>query len=131
MDVVPPRTSYPWAVTEARRPRRPSYQEPSALEALGERHDRGRSHLPPAAMAAESWVRAETGDVDPTSLRAEIVSEDADAATVRVSRRDGVEWTLHARLSVGEPLPESCGKAAVPSRTWAVTSVGVSPRPRP
>lgn len=39
MDVVPPRTSYPWAVTEARRPRRPSYQEPSALEALGERHD--------------------------------------------------------------------------------------------
>lgn len=102
-----------------------------ASGSLGERHDRGRSHLPPAAMAAESWVRAETGDVDPTSLRAEIVSEDADAATVRVSRRDGVEWTLHARLSVGEPLPESCGKAAVPSRTWAVTSVGVSPRPRP
>lgn len=84
---------------------------------LGERHDRGRSHLGPAAAAAESWVRARLGEIDPAAL---FVPE-ADAAEpglITVRHADGRAWVVEATRWSGPSLPESCGKAPVPALTW-------------
>ncbi len=88
-----------------------------ATGALGERHDRGRTHLPASWQAAESWVRAEASIVEPGALYCE---PDPESHQVVVHHTDGRTWTLRVIKTTGEPLPESCGKAAVPSHTWRV-----------
>lgn len=89
-----------------------------AQAALGERHDRGRSHLPPSWQAAESWVRAAASVTEPGALWCE---PDPDEHTVVVRHTDGRAWTLRVRPQTGEPLPESCAKEPVPANTWLVT----------
>ena len=91
--------------------------------ALGERHDRGRSHLPAELAAAESWVRVRAGVCDPGALTAE-----ARAEGVRVRHADGRTWDVGVTETTGPALPESCGKAPKPSRTWVVRAApGAAP----
>lgn len=78
---------------------------------------RGRSTWAPAGQVAELAVRAATG------LR------DADALTVtehdglRVTARDGREWSVDVHEQEGAPRPASCGAAPVPSRPLVATRV--------
>lgn len=79
-----------------------------APESLDELHDRGRSHLPPPSQAADSWVRAAEGIVEPDVLRCE---PDPDRHTVTVRHADGRCWVLEVTPGETPPLPDSCGKA--------------------
>ncbi|MFT3875626.1 MAG: sucrase ferredoxin [Propioniciclava sp.] len=94
-----------------------------AVETFGWRHDRGRSHLDPRAAAAESWVRAETGE---TSLAALNVEGADDHWVVR--HGDGRSWALRVESITGAPLPESCGKEEKPSKIYRVAAVGPASR---
>lgn len=94
-----------------------------AVGALGERHDRGRTHLSPAWQAAESWVRAEASIVEPGVLYCE---PDPESHLVVRHHVDGRTWSLLVTRTTGEPLPDSCGKAPVPSLTWDVEPRGIS-----
>lgn len=86
-----------------------------AVGTLDEHHDRGVSHLAPRAQAAVSWVRATEGETDPAALT---VLDGADSVTVH--HIDGRTWELVPEQSLGEDLPESCGKAPKPAVTWTV-----------
>ncbi|WP_232549012.1 sucrase ferredoxin [Propioniciclava soli] len=92
-----------------------------AAAALTPAHDRGRSHLPPAWQAAESWVRAEAGITDPAALWCE---PDPEEHTVVVRHVDGRGWAVRVRPREGGPLPDSCGKAPKPSAWFAVEPRG-------
>lgn len=72
-----------------------------APSVLGPVHDRGSMHLPPAAQAAEAWLRLHEHRV----LLADPVSDASERVTVAVER--------------GPALLESCGKAAVDSTIFA------------
>ena len=71
----------------------------------------------PAAQAAESQVRAVTEE---TSLVAfsTTAHPTADGWSATVRHTDGRAWHVHLTREEGEPRPESCGKAAVPTYTW-------------
>jgi len=96
------------------------------LELLSAAYDRGRSHLTPAAQAAESTVRAQI--LEPRLLALSTTAapypggENAESTwQCRVSHLDGRHWDVVAvRESGGEDRPESCGKAPVPSWQWSV-----------
>lgn len=90
-----------------------------AAESLGPVHDRGRGHLPAPQSAAESWVRAAVGETHPAALTVRAVED----GVVEVRHADGGSWRLAVERVEDEPLPESCGKAAVPARTWSVRPV--------
>ncbi len=92
-----------------------------AVESLDARHDRGRTHVPPAWQAAESWVRATERVTEPGDLWCE---PDPDGHTVVVHHVDGRTWVLLVTPEVGAPLPESCGKEPKPSVTFAVERRG-------
>jgi hypothetical protein len=87
---------------------------PPAL--LGPLHDRGRSALPPAAQAAESHVRALTGETSLTALTATAGGSEDDLFVVE--HRDGRRWSVVTTRREVASLPESCGKAAVPVLAW-------------
>jgi len=95
------------------------------LELLGTAHDRGRSHLSPAAQAAESTVRAQI--LEPSLLAlsttaAPLPGREA-AWACQVTHVDGRHWDVVAvRESGGSDRPESCGKAPVPTWQWSVLS---------
>ena len=95
------------------------------LELLGAAYDRGRSHLTPAAQAAESTVRAQI--LEPRllalSTTAAPLQGHEDAWACQVTHVDGRHWDVVAvRESGGEDRPESCGKAPVPTWRWSVLS---------
>lgn len=88
-----------------------------ALPSLGERHDRGVSHVSPREAAALSWVRATEGITGATELACV-----AGEATVSVQHVDGRLWDLTVEPVTGEDLPDSCGKPAKPSTGWRVSA---------
>jgi hypothetical protein len=97
-------------------------------QVLGPVHDRGRSPLSPPEQAAESHVRALTGETSLTALSTSVRDPEdttgpgatASTTTVAVVHRDGREWLVACeRRSEPAELPESCGKAAVPVAAWA------------
>lgn len=119
-----------------------------AAETFGPWHDRGRGHLEPSWAVAEAYVRELTGERAPDALTVAIPAEDQNAAgracvdqnlsgrdldlagracrdpesgeLVEVSHRDGRRWLLRLIQETYDDLPESCGKAAVAARSWAV-----------
>lgn len=96
---------------------------PSA--ALGPAHDRGLSARPPANQAAESYVRHLTGETSLAALSAELLDAVGGGATrYAVHHVDGRSWLLAVELSEADgALPESCGTAAAPLRSWQVTEL--------
>jgi hypothetical protein len=88
--------------------------------ALGARHDRGRGVLPPAAQAAESFVRDLVGETSLSALSAQADGEQvADGEHVTVRHEDGRTWTVLARsVGAGVDLSESCGKRAIAAQEW-------------
>ncbi len=119
-----------------------------AAATLGPWHDRGRGHLEPSWAVAEAYVRELTGERAPNTLTVAIPAGDQNAAgracvdqnlsgrdldlagracrdpesgeLVEVSHRDGRRWLLRLIQETYDDLPESCGKAAVAARSWAV-----------
>jgi hypothetical protein len=94
-------------------------------ELLGEECDRGRSHLSPAAQAAESVVRQKIQEASLHALSTRAVRHPGleNAWECRVSHLDGRHWdVVSVRESAGEDRPESCGKAPVPTWRWSVLS---------
>jgi hypothetical protein len=105
---------------------------------LGPVHDRGRSGLPAQQQAAESAVRAATGEValaaltsapaEPAGVPADgsagVVAggpADADTWGVTVAHRDGRSWRALVRRVVEDAeRPESCAKGPVPLAHWTV-----------
>jgi hypothetical protein len=86
--------------------------------ALGPRHDRGRSALPPAAQAAESHVRHLAGETSLAALSTHPLEDDRDDL-VEVLHTDGRRWAVAVeRRPAGPPLPESCGKSPIPVQEW-------------
>jgi len=111
-------TSAVWAVDASTRGEVP-------LDLLGPAYDRGRSHLSPAAQAAESTVREQIKEprLLALSTTAALLPGRANAWQCRVSHVDGRCWdVVTVRESDGEDRPESCGKAPVPSWRWSVLS---------
>ena len=95
------------------------------LELLGMAHDRGRSHLSPAAQAAESTVRAQILEPSLLALSTTAVPLPGreDAWACQVTHVDGRHWDVVAvRGSGGSDRPESCGKAPVLTWQWSVLS---------
>jgi len=88
-----------------------------ATGTLGSRHDRGRSHLPQAVAAAESWVRSELRETRPGGLAA--VATD-DPSRVRVTHEDGRVGIGEVEGAAAPDRPESCGKGPVPARVYRV-----------
>lgn len=96
-------------------------------ELLGAAYDRGRSHLSAPAQAAESIVRQQIHETRLLALSTTATpapsQENAESTEstwrCRVSHLDGRHWDVVARRGAREvDLPESCGKAAVPTWTW-------------
>ena len=90
---------------------------------LGPAYDRGRSHLPVPAQAAESVVRQQIKELSLLALSTTATPQPGreDTWQCRVSHVDGRHWDVVAvRGSGGEDLPESCGKAPVPTWQWSV-----------
>ena len=83
---------------------------------LGPRHDRGSSRLDPGGQVAEAHVRAAEGITSLTALASTAVP--GSVGTYAVSHRDGRQWTVTVEAWEADPLPESCGKTAVPVRAW-------------
>ena len=83
---------------------------------LGPRHDRGSSRLDPGGQCAEAHVRAVEGVTSLSALTTVPLPD--ELGTYAVSHRDGRDWTVVVEASEEAPLPESCGKAAVPLRVW-------------
>lgn len=95
------------------------------LELLGAAHDRGRSHLTPAAQAAESTVRAQI--LEPRLLALSTTTAPLpgreDAWACQVTHVDGRHWDVVAVREPGEKdRPESCGKAPVSTWRWSFLS---------
>ncbi|WP_050669296.1 sucrase ferredoxin [Luteipulveratus halotolerans] len=80
-------------------------------------YDRGRSCLSPAAQAAQSWVRQQSGELGLVALR---TPTDAGEGAVRVTGADGRVWDVRATRHEGAQVTDSCGKPAKPSITWTV-----------
>jgi hypothetical protein len=98
-------------------------QVPTQL--LGAAHDRGRSHLSAAGQAAESTVRhqAQEPSLLALSTTAAPRPDQENAWQCRVSHVDGRRWDVVAmRGPRGADLPESCGKAPVPTWQWSVVN---------
>ena len=92
---------------------------------LGTSYDRGRSHLEPAAQAAESIVRHQIQEprLRALSTTAASLPGQEHAWACRVSHVDGRHWDVIAvRESDGSDRPESCGRAPVPAWRWSVLS---------
>ena len=95
-------------------------------ELLGPAYDRGRSHLPPPAQAAESVVRQQIKEPSLVALSTTATPQQGrdNAWQCRVSHADGRRWDVVSVRSLGEDTrPESCGKAAVPTWQWDCTIV--------
>lgn len=93
-----------------------------AASLLGPVHDRGRSGLPARQQAAESAVRAATGEVVLDALRsAAPVAAGDDSWTVTVEHVDGRTWTARVSSVVADVVrPESCVNDAVPLAQYDV-----------
>ncbi len=86
-----------------------------APETFGPWHDRGLSHLPPADAVAQACVRDAIGEPRPNVLIPAALSDDL----IEVRHADGRRWRVAvAPVEHPEPLPESCGKAAILARSW-------------
>jgi hypothetical protein len=86
---------------------------------LGPEHDRGRSALEPGAQAAESHVRAVSGEGSLVDLETTACEPGADGAQrYAVRHRDGRRWLVRVSGADVAALPESCGKPAVPVTAW-------------
>jgi len=91
---------------------------------MGATHDRGRSHLTPAAQVAESLVRQQIQEPSLLALSttATALSGPENEATVwhcQVRHVDGRHWDVEAvRAPGGDDLPESCGKDPAPRWAW-------------
>lgn len=84
----------------------------------GDRHDRGRTAIGPAANVAEAHVRAQIGAHRVGDLTTTVTD---DIATV--THHDGRTWRLRVtRESVGQRI-ESCLKLPVEAHVWRVTDV--------
>jgi hypothetical protein len=81
---------------------------------LGPRHDRGGSAYPPRVQVGESAVRDAIGETDLEALTA-VLSAPLE---VRVSHRDGRQWTVALSVVEGERRRNSCGEPELPARTW-------------
>ena len=81
---------------------------------LGPGHDRGRSGLDVGGQVAEAHVRVVEGITSLSALTTTPLAGSLD--TYAVSHRDGRSWTVVVETEEGAPLPESCGKAALPLR---------------
>jgi hypothetical protein len=89
------------------------------VSVLGPVHDRGRSALEPAAQAAESAVRAATGEPVLSALDTVGAPAGPDGEPrYAVQHRDGRRWLVRVGRSEAAALPESCGKSAVPVTVW-------------
>lgn len=106
-----------------------SLSEPQLPEAmLGTRHDRGRACLSPAEQAAESAVRAHTGERELGAMTVTDAREDDGG--IEVVHRDGRRWLVTPRQEpTGVERPESCGKGAKPVRAWGVDDLREVTRP--
>jgi len=92
---------------------------------LGAAYDRGRSHLPPSAQAAESVVRQRVQEPNLLALATTAAphATRADAWLCTVRHVDGRQWDVVAVRTPGaEDRPESCGKVPVPTWEWSVLS---------
>jgi len=92
---------------------------------LGATYDRGRSHLSAAGQAAESIVRQQIQEPNLLALCTTVAprAHEENAWQCRVSHIDGRRWDVVAvRGSRGDDLPESCGKAPVPTWQWSVVN---------
>ena len=95
------------------------------VELLGPAYDRGRSHLSPAAQAAESVVRQRVQEPNLLALAttAEPHATHADAWLCTVRHVDGRHWDVVAVRGPGaDDRPESCGRLPVPTWEWSVLS---------
>ncbi|AKU19008.1 hypothetical protein VV02_16555 [Luteipulveratus mongoliensis] len=79
-------------------------------------YDRGRSCLPPAAQAAQSWVRQQTGELGLVALR---TADDAGEGLVEVHTHDGSTWRVRVTRVEGPSVRDTCGALSKPSITWA------------
>lgn len=87
---------------------------------VGERHDRGLTHLTGAVAAADVWVREQTGESRPERLGYEATDDRVTASHV-----DGRSWLLRVTKleDAAAALPSSCGVATVPLKLWQVTQL--------
>ena len=97
------------------------------VELLGAVYDRGRSHLSPAAQAAESVVRQRVQEPNllalATTATATAHATGTNAWLCTVRHVDGRHWDVVAvRRPGAEDRPESCGKMPVPTWEWSVLS---------
>ena len=95
------------------------------VEMLGAAYDRGRSHLLPAAQAAESVVREWVQEPNLLALATTAAphATRADAWLCAVRHVDGRHWDVVAVRDPGaEDRTESCGKMPVPTWKWSVLS---------
>ncbi len=84
-----------------------------AVSALGPKHDRGCSALPPPAQAAEAAVRHAVGEPSLTGLTtAPPEQRGAERWLVTVRHTDGREWHVEVARESAPALPGGCGKAA-------------------
>lgn len=83
-------------------------------------HDRGSSALRPRAQAAESSVRHLIGETDLDALDGS-VQPPAEGGAETVTHRDGRSWRVDLSITTGEPRANSCGTAALATRTWVTT----------
>jgi hypothetical protein len=92
-------------------------------ELLGSTCDRGRSHLTAPAQAAESMVREYIRETRLLALSTTASPRPGqqNAWNCTVGHVDGRRWEVSAvRGPRGADLPESCGKAPVPTWQWSV-----------
>ncbi len=93
----------------------------------GPRHDRGRSGLTPAAQAAESAVRRESGETSLAGLTSRVEDRGDDRWLVEVTQRDGLAVHLEVRRTTGPAArPPSCGKDAEPMSALSVSPLGAA-----
>ena len=95
-------------------------------ELMGATYDRGRSHLSAPGQAAESVVRQKIREPSLLALSTTATPQQGEKHAdptwhCRVSHIDGRHWDMIAVLRArGDDLPESCGKAPVPTWQWSV-----------
>jgi hypothetical protein len=100
-------------------------REEVPTQLMGAAFDRGRSHLGAAGQAAESMVRQQIQEPRLLALSTTAAPrpDQANAWQCQVSHVDGRRWDVVAvRGSRRDDLPESCGKAPIPTWQWSVVN---------
>jgi hypothetical protein len=85
---------------------------------------RGRTCHPAAGMAAEHFVREETGRLEVDAIDAIRVREDGDLHTASVRDDNGREYLVELTYETSDVMaPPSCAKAPAPIGRWTCASI--------